>query len=254
MIYPRIGYASRRKQPAEEVPVEPLKETEEALWELMEPDESEWGDVLTELGRRARAIVPECVGLSLGLVHEGLTLTLVASREEIAEIDAVQYVDGGPCVVEDPERHEARAEAAVMSDLLDEQRWTMFAQASAAAGIASSLSLTVTTDDGVVGGINLYASTVDAFAGRHEELERALGATAGSAVRDADLTFATRRSAVDAPEQLRDQRHIDVALGMLAARYGESIEDAGARLSSAAERAGLVEAKVARLLVLLHRR
>lgn len=232
--------------------MEPLKETEEALAEFMEPDESDLGEVLAELGRRTSAIVPECVGLSLCLVHERLTFTLVASGEEIAEVDAVQYVDGGPCVWEDPQRGDATAEGVVMNDLLDEQRWTMFARASAAVGIASSLSLTLTTKDGVVGGINLYASTVDAFTGHHHELERALGATAGSAVRDADLTFATRQDAVDAPEQLRDQRHIDVAVGMLAARYGVSIDEARARLASAATRAGLSEANVARLLVLLH--
>jgi hypothetical protein len=231
--------------------MQPLPETAEALGEFVEPDGVDLSMVLAGLGRRARAIVPECVGLSLCLVRENLTFTLVASREEFAEVDAVQYVDGGPCVWDDPERS-ARSEGVVMSDLLDEDRWTLFARSSAAAGIASSLSLAMTHEDDVVGGINLYASTADAFDGHHEELELALGATAGSAVRDADLSFDTRQVAARAPEQLQEGREIEVALGMLAARYQESIDDARRRLSTAAARAGLPQAQVARVLTLLH--
>jgi GAF domain-containing protein len=231
--------------------MQPLPETAEALGEFVEPDGVDLSMVLAGLGRRARAIVPECVGLSLCLVRENLTFTLVASREEFAEVDAVQDVDGGPCVWDDPERT-GRPEGVVMDELLDEGRWTLFARSSAAAGIASSLSLAMTHEDEVVGGINLYASTTDAFDGHHEELELALGAAAGSAVRDADLSFETRLTAARAPEQLQEKREIEVALGMLAARYQESIDDARRRLSTAAARAGLPQAQVARVLTLLH--
>jgi GAF domain-containing protein len=231
--------------------LEPVPETRRALDEFMEPDEGDLSEVLQVLARTVRAIVPECVGLSLCLVREGLTFTLVATDEEIAEVDSVQYVDGGPCVLEDPRR--ARdAEEVVMDALLDEHRWTLYAQASAAAGIASSLSLTLTREGEVIGGINLYAATPEAFTGHHDELTSALGADAGSAVRDADLSFETRRAAAHAPEQLRDQLEIETAVGMLAARYHESTEDAHQRLSNAASRAGLTQVTVARVLALLH--
>jgi GAF domain-containing protein len=231
--------------------MEPVPETERALQEFMEPDEVDLSAALQSLGARTRAIVPECVGLSLTLVREGLTFTLVASDQEMAKVDAVQYVDGGPCVWEDPD-YDAAGGDVVMDDLLDEGRWTLFAQASAAAGIASSLSLTLTEGGEVVGGLNLYASTADAFTGHHDELERSLGALAGSAVRDADLSFESRRAAARAPDRLREERDIETALGMLAARYRESIDDARARLSGAALRAGLSEASVARVLTLIH--
>ena len=232
--------------------MEPLPETQDALGEFMEPDESDLGQVLSSLGRTARAIVPECVGLSLCLIREGLTFTLTATTREVAEVDAIQYVDGGPCVWEEAERGTQPTEVA-MDDLLDEHRWSLFARASAAAGIASSLSLTLKDDDRVVGGINLYAATADAFTGHHDELEHALGAEVGSAVRDADLGFETRRAAARAPEQLQQQNEIEVALGMLAARYHESIDDARRRLSDAAARADLSDAEVARVLIVIHR-
>jgi hypothetical protein len=105
----------------------------------------------------------------------------------------------------------------------------------------------------VVGGINLYASTAEAFTGHHDELAGALGGNIGSAIQDADLSFDTRREATLAPEQLRAQNDVEVAVGMLAARYGESIDAAQERLSSAAARAGLSGAEVARVVRLLHR-
>ena len=61
--------------------MEPLPETEEALDEYLEEDDSDLRAVLMELGRRAVELVPSCVGLSLGMVKDGLTFTLVATAE-----------------------------------------------------------------------------------------------------------------------------------------------------------------------------
>jgi AmiR/NasT family two-component response regulator len=104
----------------------------------------------------------------------------------------------------------------------------------------------------VVGGINLYAATPDAFAGHHDQLADALGASARSAVADADLSFVTRRTAEQAPTLMRDSRDVEIAVGLLAARYGESIEEAQERLRTAADRATVPMATVARVLVALH--
>ena len=41
------------------------------------------------MGRRTQAIVPDRVGLSLGLLQAGITLTLAATSDEIATFDAV---------------------------------------------------------------------------------------------------------------------------------------------------------------------
>ena len=60
--------------------MEPLPETEEALDEYLEEDDSDLRAVLLELGRRAVELVPSCVGLSLGMVKDGLTFTLVATE------------------------------------------------------------------------------------------------------------------------------------------------------------------------------
>ena len=137
-------------------------------------------------------------------------------------------------------------------DPLDEGRWLLFARTSAAVGVASSLSLPILRDGQVIGGINLYASTANAFTGHHDKLADALGASASEVVTNADLSFATRLRAARAPAQLRAAQEIETATGLLAARYDQDVDSARARLRDAAARAGVEEALVARLMIMVH--
>ena len=235
--------------------LEPLPETKEALAELISFDEPELDDVLVDLGQRAHEIVPDLVGLSLTLLHEGLTLTLVASGTAAAGVDAMQYLDGGPCVqaVEAPDETAGPGPTEVtIDDLFDEHRWQLYALASSAVGIASSLSMPLEKGGEMTGGINLYASTAHAFEGRHQDLAGALGVSAQRAVSNADLSFSSRLRAVEAPAQVRATRAVDTAVGLLAVRFGEDVEAARQRLRDAAARAGLSEPLVAQVVVVLH--
>jgi hypothetical protein len=229
--------------------LQPLPETRQALAELVALEAPDLDDRLVELGRLARDVVPDLVGLSLSVVQDGVTLTLVAPNEVLAALDATQYLDGGPCVqaVEHPQ---APIEAA-MDDPLDEERWSLFASASAAAGVASTLSMSTMDAAGqVTGGINLYAATRHAFSGLHEVLATTLGASAEGMVTDADLGFATRERARAAPAVLLAQADIETAVGLLAAYYTVGVEEAHRRLLEAARQAGVDPSVVARVLIL----
>jgi GAF domain-containing protein len=225
--------------------MEPIPPTTEALRELARQGEVTLGVELYAMARRVRALVPQLVGLSLGVVEDGVTLTLVASEGQLAALDAVQYVDGGPCVAAVD-----RAEPLDVNigDLLDEDRWQLYAQACAATGVASSLSLPLTDGDRVLGGINLYASTPDAFTGLHAELAEAVGSEAKLAVTNADLSFWTLKRAMEAPSRIRDGGDINIALGIIAESQGVNITIARERLRNAAARAGITEAQAARVL------
>ena len=223
--------------------MKPIPETQQALDELSRGGDTEVEDTLLRMGRKAKRIVPECVGLSLASLHDGITLTLVASSDEIAVLDAVQYLDGGPCV---QAAHEDQTLDVNADDLFSEDRWMMYAQASAAHGVASSLSLPLLHAGRVVGSINLYASTPDAFEGHHRDLAEVLGSSAASAVVNADLSFATRLEAVEAPQRIVDQNDIDIAIGILSANQGVDIGTAQERLRQAAARAGITERQTAR--------
>jgi len=73
------------------------------------------------------------------------------------------------------------------------------ARAEALAGISSTLSLPILGDGHVVGGVNLYGATSDAFDGHHEDLADACGAWAAGAVTNADLRFNSRVRAAATP-------------------------------------------------------
>jgi GAF domain-containing protein len=227
--------------------VEPIPESKEAVEEFGPfTDDEDLLDELIKKGERVRASVPSCVGLSLALKENGVTFTLVASAAEIATLDALQYLDGGPCV-EAAENERALAFRA--TDPLDERRWQLFAQGTAATGVASTLSLPILAEGAVAGTVNLYAAAEDSFTGRHEELAAIFDAWAPGAVTNADLSFSTRQTAEQAPQRLRDDVRIEVAAGVIASRNGSDLETARAKLSAAAKRAGLSVARMAEAVI-----
>jgi len=228
--------------PEQPFKMEPIEESREALHALRTEGVRLEAD-LRVMAREAQRIVPECVGLSLADLRGGLTFTLVATSRQIATLDAVQYLDGGPCV---DAVHQERIEHVTPSDLTAEKRWSMFALTTAAHGIASTLTLPILDGSTVVGSVNLYASTTDAFEGHHDELANALGASALGAVTNADLSFTTRLESQRAPAHLSDSDDVNIAIGIIAARHGVDVGTAGERLRLAAARAGITDAQAAR--------
>lgn len=228
--------------------MEPVPETMEAIRELAQYGDTEPAVALLRMGRLVKQLVPECVGLSLGLLDDNLTFTLVATDQDIASLDAVQYLDGGPCV-DAAERGEPVGYAA--SEPTDEDRWRMFAQATAAAGIASTLSLPIVRHSHVIGSVNIYASTPNAFEGRLEQLATACGAWAPGAVTNRDLQFRTRIEAAKTPQRMRDQNAVDLAIGIISQTHGVDVDTAAERLTQAAARAGITEAEAARAVAQL---
>jgi GAF domain-containing protein len=225
--------------------LEPIPQTRHALEHFIQTGEEWISAELARMGRRALEIVPECVGLSLGSIRHGLTFTLAATSDKIAGLDAVQYLDGGPCVEAAQERREVEVD-----DILDEEHWQMFAQSSAAAGVRSSLTLPLLDGRGsVIGTVNLYASSPDAFESRAEQLAEALGSSAAKAVSNADLSFDTRLVAAEAPRRLVEQDEVDTAVGMIMASQDVDVATARERLRAAAARANAAEAQVARVVM-----
>ena len=230
--------------------MEPIRQTLEAIDEL-DPvlDDGSLLDHLHRMAERARAVVPALVGISIASHDHGVTFTMVATDEEIAALDGVQYLAHGPCL----EAFDTGQGLSVTEqDLMDERRWQAFAVATSAAGIRSTLTYPVLQRGEVVGTVNLYGATDDAFDGKHEELAAALGTWAPGAVANADLTFSTRAVAEEAPGVLRNEALVDTAAGIVAADQGLTVEDAYERLRDASRRAGIPLAKIARTIVQLH--
>lgn len=232
--------------------MEPIPETARAI-EQFGPFAIENDDLLVELLAKAeqvRAVVPQCLGVSLASNEDRVTFTVVATDLDVALLDAVQYLADGPWA---PAVEEDEAPGPHQGDVLDEQEWRSSAQAGAAASVASTLTLPILDGVLVVGSVNLYASTPDAFEGHHEAVARVFDAWAPGAVTNADLSFSTREVAAAAPELLREELDLTVASGLVAGREGVDLDVARERLRDAARRAGVTESQLARAIIEIHR-
>jgi GAF domain-containing protein len=228
----------------------PVTESQEAFeWLSSYGQGSDVEVAVLEMGRRVREIVPECVALSLCYAGPDYTFTLIADNREAAMIDALQYIDSGPC---QETMHTGDITAA--HSPLAEERWQLVARGWSTAGVASSLSMPVLHEGGLVGGVNLYASTPTAFDGHHQELADVCGAWAGGAVTNADLDFTSRIRAAATPARMREKAAVDVASGLVAEYLGTDVATAVERITNGAQRAGVDPADLARFILDTHER
>lgn len=223
-----------------------IPETLEALDELEVDEGGLLRSRLREAAERVHQIAPGLAGLSIASHARGLVFTLVATDDDVAALDAVQYLESGPCV---DGLHEGHGMTTGSGGLLDEHQWHTLALTAAAAGIRSTLTLPVRDGGRTVGTINLYGRTVDTFVGRHAEIADAVGGWAPGAVTNADLPFTTRARAAQAPDLVRHDEMLWKIAELMAARWGTDPADARNRLLDAAARAGVRVGDLARRLL-----
>jgi len=225
--------------------MEPIPETRHALGGLSSVGGENLSRLLDAMGQQVRAIIPDCVGLSITSLdgEEPLTFTLAASSVELAMFDALQYLAGGPC------EEAVSVGRTVRTDDLGEEEWQLLAQVGAAKGVRSTLSFPLWKGERIIGGINLYGASARAFVGSEEELGALLGSSAAEAVSNADLSFATRAEARLTDKRLADRDRVSRAVDLLAKKNDEDADTARARLELAAARAGLSYVELARLII-----
>ena len=223
--------------------MEPISESARAAAEFdADIDDLQLLDELRLHSNRVAGLVPDCVGMSVARRDLGVTLTLVSTDRQAAVLDALQYLESGPCVAA-ADRGEVLAFTA--EELLSEASWQLFSLGATSAGVASTLTLPVIVDGLVTGTVNLYATTPHAFDGHHQELAAILGAWAAGATTNADLSFSTLDIARQAPRVLADKALVETAVGFIMAAADVSADEAYRRLGNAAHRAGVSEIQVA---------
>lgn len=131
--------------------------------------EPEIDELLRDLARLVSQGVPGCDGASISLLADGEPSTLAASDEHIDTLDQAQYSrKAGPCVTAMRNDTEITVE-----DYTTETRWPEVDEALRAAGVRSSLSLPLSRDGQVIGGLNLYAQTPRSFGVTSHDAARA---------------------------------------------------------------------------------
>lgn len=170
-------------------------------------------DFLTELAGLAAAALASSCGITSRRGDQPIT---VASSDSLADsVDEVQYdVGQGPCL-----QAMATGKVVHVPDVTDERRWGSYPARALANGVASSLSLPLSSDGYSVGALNLYARTTHAFDDPADVARAAAFASQGSAV----LTVAVHQAQQTVlTEQLSaalsSRSVIDQALGILMAQ------------------------------------
>lgn len=227
--------------------MEPIPQTVEALQELTRLGDESIACTLLRISQEAGRIVPELVGLSVS-VNGNLTFTMAATSLAVTELDGVQYLDGGPC---EDALHTGQSHTYRQGDRFDRDRWRLFARGTAAAGVGATLSLPILEDGKVSAGINMYASTSDAFDGHHEELADACGAWVDGAIANADMSFTTRFQAAETLGLLQTENLIDQAVGAIMAERDIPSDEAHQKVQTSAQRAGISDAQMARAILSL---
>src|SRR4051812_35078230 len=204
----------------------PVTQSREAFDYLSAFGNDQVEESVTRMAQRVREIAPETVALSLSIEQGELTFTVTTDRPGAALMDAMQYLDGGPCV-----RSVTEGTVEITTDLpTDEGRWQMFAKAKMLTGISSTLSLPIVRDGHTVGGVNLYGATNDAFDGHLEELAEVCGGWAEGAITNADLGFTSRVRAATAPDRLQSRGDVDIAVGVVAQHQDVEVPEARDRI------------------------
>jgi GAF domain-containing protein len=153
--------------------------------------------------------------------------TCTATDEMAVALDQVQYVTGeGPCL------EAARTQRPVrvgVDDIRD--RWPAFADAADGLGLRSYLSAPLVLDDEpVLGSLNLYGRTPDAFDPVDEALVRLFTAAASTAAVNARRYVQARDLASHMKAAMESRATIEQAKGALMARHAITADDAFQRL------------------------
>lgn len=192
-----------------------------------------------------RLAVPDLVGLSL-VVRDGdggPSWTLAATGDDVALLDAVQYLTGGP----EPVRTREGAGWLDLRDPVAAVRGDGLAGAAASVGVGAVLVVAGAAAAVVV---RVYAGSCGSAA--EGQVDRIATALAAWAQRADDLRAARVATLASRPPEqgsLHQQGALARAVACVALRQGLDVITAQDRLRDAARRAGVPEHDLARLLV-----
>ncbi|GJF12484.1 ANTAR domain-containing protein [Mycolicibacterium cyprinidarum] len=189
-------------------------------------------ELLGEVAAFATQAIPGVAGASVALLQpQQFAASHVQIRSATADfvsaIDAVQYQElrEGPCIT-----CMQTGRATVSGSLGSDARWPHFGGRVARMGVHSALSLPLIVDEEVIGAINTYAKTRDAFGEHAVALGSQFAAPAAVSVRNAQLLASARERTEHLQRALANRAVIDQAIGIIRSRTGASTDEAVDRL------------------------
>ena len=186
---------------------------------------------LTQIAEFAAHAIPGADGAGVTVAHPSAVPLRIQSwavtAEFVRKIDTLQYEvhHEGPCITS-----MRTARPCVSGSISDDARWPRFGGAVLHLGVNSALSLPLVLREQVIGVINAYAYTLDAFAEHAVAMGTKFAGPAAVAVHNARLLTAAQQRAEQLQRALGTRSVIDQAVGIIRARSGVSAEEAFDRL------------------------
>jgi GAF domain-containing protein len=175
----------------------------------------------------------------IGADHAGVTLQraggplTVAYHGDVAlPLDHAQYDAGdGPCL------RAYRTGGIVQVERIADfaAHWPAFTKAAADNGVVSSLSMPLAVKSDVVGALNLYATQPMDFTDENVHLAVLFAEQAALAVTNAEVYFRTFELTQNLTRALENREVIGQAKGILATRFGVTMDEAFERLRTASQ-------------------
>jgi GAF domain-containing protein len=194
----------------------------------------------------AKETVEGCDLASVTLVlADGEVETTGATEAAADELDRFQYESNeGPCL------DAFRLRRVVPVDLLSaETRWPNFTRLALDRGLRSSISFPLIPRDDVVGALNLYSRSPDAFGVEARDAASLLAAQAAVALSNAQVYQRSVRITEQLREALESRAAIDQAKGMLMEREGITADEAFALLVRTSQESNVKLRDIARKMV-----
>jgi len=188
-------------------------------------------DLLRDVAQFAAHAIPAVDGASVALLQPQHVTpriqTCAATAEFVAEIDKVQYEElhEGPCITS-----MQTGRVTVSGSLGSDIRWPHFGGRVARMAVHSALSLPLIIRDEVIGSINAYARTRDAFGEHAVILGSEFAQSAAVSLHNATLLANARERTDNLQRALASRAVIDQAIGIVRSRTGATAEEAVERL------------------------
>ncbi len=189
-------------------------------------------DLLRDVAEFAAQAIPGADGVGVALIDplQGMSSvrTWAATALLVHEIDTVQYSElrEGPCITCMESRR-----PIVSGSLGSDSRWPHFGGRVARMRMHSALALPLIVGDQLIGSINAYAKSRDAFADHAVQLGSQFARPAAVSVYNAQLLSHAHDRTLRLQRALDSRSVIDQAIGIIRSRSGSDSDEAFQRLA-----------------------
>jgi ANTAR domain/GAF domain len=188
-------------------------------------------------------VIDGCEAAGILIVDEDTVTTAAASSALVFLVDQLQIDAGeGPCL-----DASTQGSACYAEDLIDDNRWQVFAPSAVAASIRTVLACPLSAER--PGALNLYATLPAAFGATDRAKGQLFATLAGLALNSAEERASDERRSANLVEALRTRELIGQAQGILMERERISGEQAFDVLRRASQHMNIKLREVAETLV-----